>query len=193
MSLEHFFSSMLGIENKKVVQRLCEISQVTSLRQGQVLARKGEAQRNLLFLLEGVCRGYYITEDGAEVTDCFLSGCGVPMQPSHELGGEAEVNIVAETGGCCVSIEIASLLPLLAESDELMRLRNRLLRERLAEQVGIKHVLYFERARTRYLWFLKHYDGLIDVVRHKDIASFLKMEPESLSRIRKALAEEKKA
>lgn len=55
----------------------------------------------------------------------------------------------------------------------------------------MKHVMCFSRAKKRYLWFLENYDGLIDVVRHKDIASFLGIEPESLSRIRRQLAAER--
>ena len=51
-------------------------------------------------------------------------------------------------------------------------------------------ILYRTTAMERYEWFLNYYPGLIDVVPHKYIASFLDMTPVTLSRLRKTMHKE---
>lgn len=46
-------------------------------------------------------------------------------------------------------------------------------------------------AKERYLFFLKEYAGLEDVVSDRFLASFLDMSPETLSRQKRCLREEK--
>lgn len=47
-------------------------------------------------------------------------------------------------------------------------------------------------ARQRYLWFLSAYPGLIQKVSNKYVASFLGMNPSTLSRQKAALRNEKR-
>lgn len=188
MTLGDFFSGVLEIEDTLLIQDLCEISKIVEPKKGELLIRIGEEQKGLLFLIEGICRGYFVAEDGREVTDSFIHRCGTPMMTGHAIDGAAVVNLIAETDVKCVRVEVQPLMRRLSESAILMRLQNQMFMKSLEEQVKMKHVMCFERAKARYLWFLDNYEGLIDVVRHKDIASFLGIEPESLSRIRKQLA-----
>ena len=46
-------------------------------------------------------------------------------------------------------------------------------------------MMYQYNAQERYEWFLKKYPGVIDLISHKYIASFLGMNPVTLSRLRK--------
>lgn len=191
MKLDEFFSEVLDIKSEALVEKLCEAARIIKVKKGELLIREGESQGNTLFLMEGICRGYDILENGEETTDFFLYRPGEPMTTGHMLHGVAVVNLMAVTDVTYVEIETRVLLRIGEESEELMRLRSRMLMSNLEERVRLKHVMCFSRAKKRYLWFLENYDGLIDVVRHKDIASFLGIEPESLSRIRRQLAAER--
>ena len=55
----------------------------------------------------------------------------------------------------------------------------------LSRHVGIKLAIYKHDAKGKYRWFLENYPGLIDIVKHRHVASFLNITPESLSRVRK--------
>lgn len=45
-------------------------------------------------------------------------------------------------------------------------------------------MLYKYTAKERYEWFLEKYPGLIDQITNKYIASFLRMSPVTLSRLK---------
>ena len=48
----------------------------------------------------------------------------------------------------------------------------------------IKRAVSQKTARERYVWFLKAYPGVIDLIPHRYIASYLGMTPITLSRVR---------
>ena len=59
------------------------------------------------------------------------------------------------------------------------------------KQWALKSARYQMAAKERYLFFLKEYAGLEDVVSDRFLASFLDMLPETLSRQKRCLREEK--
>ena len=59
------------------------------------------------------------------------------------------------------------------------------------KQWALKSARYQMAAKERYLFFLKEYEGLEDVVSDRFLASFLDMSPETLSRQKRCLWEEK--
>ena len=59
------------------------------------------------------------------------------------------------------------------------------------KQWALKSARYQMAAKERYLFFLKEYAGLEDVVSDRFLASFLDMSPETLSRQKRCLREEK--
>ena len=61
---------------------------------------------------------------------------------------------------------------------------NHLLTDALKRHWEIKTMLYKCTAKERYEWFLENYPGLIDQVTNKYIASFLRMSPVTLSRLK---------
>ena len=76
---------------------------------------------------------------------------------------------------------------MLSRSPELLFVVNRAMTQNYIDLWKHKMILYRTTAMERYEWFLKDYPGLIDVVPHKYIASFLDMTPVTLSRLRKTM------
>lgn len=72
MRLDEFFSDVLDIKSEALVEKLCAAARVVKVKKGELLIREGERQGNTLFLMEGICRGYDILENGKETTEFFL-------------------------------------------------------------------------------------------------------------------------
>ena len=105
----------------------------------------------------------------------------------HDLDSPSSINLVAEKESTCIKVPIATIKRLLDRYTELVYVYNELLVKDLEKHLKIKQVLYKYDAMGRYQWFLEEYPGLIDIVSHKDIASFLGMTPVTLSRLRRNL------
>ena len=48
---------------------------------GKVILHSGEQQTQVMLLLEGIVRGYFLDLDGSEHTDCFCIRRGAPAMP----------------------------------------------------------------------------------------------------------------
>ena len=155
----------------------------------KILVTGGEVQTELPVLLSGIFRGFVISEEGHEVTDCFAFRPGDFVMG---CGGLREVSQVSFEAMCDSEVLLIPLDPLvgaLNTSWDLMALYNHALQEALKRHWELKILLLQCPAMERYQWFLKKYPGLIDEVSNKHIASFLGMTPVTLSRLRQRVRE----
>lgn len=183
MDAEHFLRTVLGVRNEDLLREVCAMANVTDVAKGTMLARIGEPQTHIFFLLEGVFRGFFLDIDGREITDCLGYRSGDVAMASFGLNNLAQVNIEMMTAGKVMSLPAAGLGALMRKYPEVLVLYNRLLTEALALNWEMKIVLYQRTAMERYEWFLEKYPGLIDRISNKYIASFLRMNPVTFSRL----------
>lgn len=147
-------------------------------------------KQNVMFLMSGLLRGYIIDKKGEEITDCFMrryaEACTMDLSI---VGFKAEMSIHVEAleDTRLICFETCDVLPMLSRSPELLFVVNRAMTQNYIDLWKHKMILYRTTAMERYEWFLKDYPGLIDVVPHKYIASFLDMTPVTLSRLRKTM------
>ncbi len=188
MNLEYFFKEVLKIKDQELCRELCAISQIKEIKKDAVLVREGIMQQYIILVLDGVYRGYYFTEDGSEVTDCFGFRAGDAAMACMNFSSPTIINISAVTDGRCVYIPVDQVVQLMQKYAELVQIYNQVLIESMQSHHETESILRNE-ATERYLWFLEKYEGLIDIVQHKDIASFLDMTPVTLSRVRRKLKE----
>ena len=159
-----------------------------TIEKGQKLSDADK--HNVMFLMSGLMRGYIIDKNGEEITDCFMrryaEACTMDLSVV-DYKAEMSIQVEALEDTRLICFETCEVIPMLSRSPELLFVVNRAMTQNYIDLWKHKMILYRTTAMERYEWFLKEYPGLIDVVPHKYIASFLDMTPVTLSRLRKTM------
>lgn len=191
MNAAEICMSVFHIENRALAEKVGRAMEIRDVDKGEILVRVGEMQKQIYFLLEGVFRGFFLDMNGKEHTDCIGVKCGATMMSSFGLEKPAQINVEMLTKGKVVGISVKELEMLMSEHIELLIIYNQLLTESLAYHWEIKMLMYQYTAQQRYEWFIQKYPSLVEKVSNKYIASFLSMNPVTLSRLRTSCGTER--
>ena len=183
MDAEYFLRTAYGVRNEDLLREACAMATVTDVTKGTLLANCGEPQTQIIFLMKGIFRGFFLDIDGREITDCLAYRCGEVAMASFGLNNPAQVNIEMMTAGTVMGLPAAGLGALMGKYPEVLVIYNQLLTKSLQMNWEMKIVLYQRTARERYEWFQENYPGLIDRISNKYVASFLRMNPVTFSRL----------
>jgi CRP-like cAMP-binding protein len=171
---QEYFLSLL--KHRKVLKR-------------QFLLQAGDICRFENFVIKGCLRSYYIDDEGLEhVVQFSVENWWTSDLSSFLTGKEANLSIEALEETEVLQIE----KPLLEELYIKVPAFNRLFRVLLQNAFVAHQDRMIQRmsmdAAQRYLLFIKKYPNLEQRIPQHQIASYLDITPESLSRIRKQLA-----
>lgn len=152
------------------------------------LVNAGEVANNFYFILTGLVRFFYSTEDGKEFNKHFASENGF-------AGSFHSLVLGSPCGYFIQALETTNALIL--PNKVLHELYNRhpcwerLGRENAENLVLIKEsrekALLLDSLETRYCQFLREFPGLVDRIPQYHIASFLGVTDVALSRIRRKI------
>jgi CRP-like cAMP-binding protein len=160
-------------------------------KKGTVLLKEGQNSKESYFVLKGCIRTYYII-DGEEKTtafytemDAFTPHCVINKSPSEYYISCIEDSIITITNSD-MELEINSKFP---KFDIMCR--------KLSEELLAKKQIDFDEFKTsspeqRYLNLLQKRPDLIQRVPQHQLASFLGIKPQSLSRLRARILEKSK-
>lgn len=161
-----------------------------SAKKGTVLLEQGQRTNYNYFVLKGCIRVYYMI-DGEEKTTAFyteLEGvtphCVITKTPSEYYIGCVEDSILLVSNDE-MSVEVNSKFP---KFDNMCRM--------LSEELLAKQRMDFDEFKTsspeqRYLNLLQKRPDIIQRVPQHQLASYLGIKPQSLSRLRARISEKK--
>lgn len=182
--LEETLKMKLSPEMKERIEK--DLSSV-SFAKGQTILREGERGNHLYIILKGVVRGYYIDEEGNDITKCFASENGLFATEGFRLDTTSAFTIECLEDCQCIRIPYAWLKDLLITNPSV----NDKIRQLFQEEVHIlekrSRTLLLLNAEERYVDFCKNFPYLKDRVPLHCIASYIGIHFGSLSRIRKRL------
>jgi len=160
------------------------------LRKKHVLLQEGDVCRYITFVVNGCLRWYSVDDKGEEHVMQFAIADWWISDLQSYLSGEASMsNIDALEDSEVLLLDKTARDNMLTALPKLERFF-RLLLER--SYVATQHRLACTlsvTAEERYLMFLKTFPALVQHVPQNQIASYLGIAPESLSRIRKHLSD----
>ena len=192
MEIRTYLHETLHLPLEMLTPSLIETVEFRTLKKREMLIRQGECQEHVYFLVNGILRGVFLDAAGQEVTDCFAFRRGMPAMPGPDPNVPAPISIEALTDVSVLCIPTAEVVKMMEVSMVCLQCAYGLLMESAQAHWELKMARYRYDARQRYLWFLSAYPGLIHKVSNKYIASFLGMNPSTLSRQKAALRDEKR-
>lgn len=161
-----------------------------TVKKGTVLLQKGQKSKDTYFVLKGCIRIYYII-DGEEKTTAFYTEmdaitphCVINKAPSEYFISCVEDSILTVSNSD-MEVEINSKFP---KFEIMCRM--------LSEELLAKQRIDFDAYKTsspeqRYLNLLQNRPDLIQRVPQHQLASYLGIKPQSLSRLRARILEKK--
>lgn len=162
------------------------------LKRKDFLIRQDEFCHFIGFVINGTLRTFYVNEEGDEINFLFhfhnrLEDMGFTDFESFLLEQKAKLNIQALEKSYVALISRKNWMEL-THSDEYWQVFGRRMTEivYLAAKHRIEELLYFT-PENRYLKLIENYPEIVLKFPQKYIASYLGIQPQSLSRIRKRL------
>jgi len=161
-----------------------------SVKKGTTLLKEGQKSQDSYFVLKGCIRIYYII-DGEEKTTAFYTEldaltphCVIDNAPSKYSISCVEDSILS-VSNADMEVEINSKFP---KFEIMCRL--------LSEELLAKHRIDFDEYKTsspeqRYLNLIQNRPDLIQRVPQHQLASYLGIKPQSLSRLRARIIDKK--
>ena len=163
-----------------------------SIKKGTILLKEGQRSKESYFVLKGCIRSYYVVE-GEEKTTAFFTEmealtppCVISKTPSDYYISCIEDSILLVSNSD-MEAEVNSKFP---KFELMCRI--------LSEELLAKQRIDFDAFKTsspeqRYLNLLQNRPDLIQRVPQHQLASYLGIKPESLSRLRARILEKSKS
>jgi CRP/FNR family transcriptional regulator, anaerobic regulatory protein len=170
-------------------QALIEAAFVSkTFAEGEALFPGGHVCREMFFIRRGVLKIVVTNEKGTRVIHYFLKQnqfCTILESFLHE--SVADEAIMAACPCEVFSINKAALQKLYSKIPYLERLIDQIRQQALLDKIRIRNTYLGHDAQTRYKLFLMQQSDIALQVPLSDVASYLEITQQSLSRIRKNL------
>lgn len=170
------------------LEKIAEALPVTTFEKGTILLHQGEVPDKCYFVLKGCVRQYAVDENGKEITYNFFT-----EEQSVVIFNQQTEDKASNYTICCMEDCVLVEGDLSIEQDmyDTYPILEKMTRKIIEENIGDIHydfaAFMASTPEERYKTLLKKRPGLMDRVPQHQLASYLGITPESLSRIKKRL------
>ena len=169
---------------EKLKDSFAEIASEKTIVRGEFLIKEGEVEKNLYLIESGAIRVFYLTEFEEMTIRFGYKGSMINSLSSFIRGTPSEfyIDAIRKTNLKVISKE--SLMKLVNESNENLKQYAALLELLITQQIEREVDLLITSPTERLKRVLQRSPNLFQEIPLKYIASYLRMTPETLSRIR---------
>ncbi len=182
---QRFSNNCLDLETLRVFCK--REGEAVIYRKGDQLEREGDPARWLAFVTEGCFK--YVThslcDEREHITWFSFEGEFVVDYPTFLYARPAQTTIVAMMPSRVIRVTGQQLEQFFDQSKETMKLRA-IIGEHLLSQFRSRYLdLHCSTARERYDLLMQRCPGIVRLLDLQDIASFLNVHPNTISKIRR--------
>lgn len=187
-SLKPFIATLLqktGQFSENDISLLTDALQFQKLAKGRFLLQKGEVCSSLCFVVSGSLYQYNVDIDGNEnVIDIHAENDWVLNHKSFSSRSPSEYGIQAYEDSEVYTLSIDAIHGLIAQSPAFLQMGGIL-------EGATARIVFFDNNSTpdeKYQFILDNTPQVLQKFSQKIIASYLKITPETLSRVRKRIS-----
>lgn len=175
----------------KTLREFCKREgEAVTYRKGDQLEREGDPARWLAFVESGCFKyvNHGISDEKEHITWFSFKGEFVVDYPTFLYGRPSQTTIVAMMSSRVLRVTGQQLEQFFDQDKETMKLRA-IIAEHILSQFRSRYLdLHCTTARERYDLLMQRCPGIVEHLDLQDIASFLNVTPQMLSRIRKEIS-----
>ena len=170
------------------IDELLSIGKIKVINSKEYFIREGEVPRKLAFLGSGLFRYVYVNKKGVEITKGIIPEFSFIASYSAMISkSPSYFYIEALEDSKILEIPFEKWLNLLETNPFWLRFLLKFVEKGFIIKEKRERDLLLLDAETRYINFLKEYPNLESRIKQHIVASYLGIQPESLSRIRKKI------
>ena len=181
----NFFKEIPAADFELIGQHL----QHRDILPGQVLLQQGKTAKELFFVAAGILKIVSTSEKGNDLVQFFIKEnkfCTILY--SFNGGVVAQESIVAATHGELLVFSRTSLDALYDKLPYFKSVVESITQQALIDKIQVRNSLMGEEATTRYHKFISQQPDIMFRVPLSDVASYLGITQQSLSRIRRHIS-----
>lgn len=180
------YISESGID-KSICDEVMSLFRLQEVKAGDIILEVGENTHVVCFILQGIVRGYYLDENGNDVTKCFSKEKEWCCVYNYLDDGPAGFYVEALENCILAEIKVSDIHELMVKYPSINTLYQKLINKAFlkVEEKGASFQMM--DGKERYLLFRDKNPDICSRVKQEYIASYLGITPSSLSRIRKNL------
>ncbi|WP_409276202.1 Crp/Fnr family transcriptional regulator [Neobacillus sp. SCS-31] len=174
--------------NKEDQQAIVDEIRVEEFKKGTVLFKQGEAPTKCYFILKGCVRQYSIDEDGREVTSNFYTEeQAIAIFNHHKPDKSSDYTYTCIEDSVMVVGDLDMEKDMYDKHPQLEMMTRRMIEENFSQVQEEFAAFIASSPEERFKTLQMKRPSLIDRVPQHQLASYLGITPESLSRIKKRI------
>lgn len=187
-SVQAILEKYTGLQfDQSVNQLLDEYCIFVTFKKNTIVLFQGEKASNLYFIISGLVRGYYIDEEGNDVTKSFAAENDFFSTKGYITNSPSLFNVECLEDSKCIQIPYIALMQMMKNNENFSRIFNQYIITAMEKLEIRTRNLMMKSAEERYKIFLKEYPELEQRINQKYIASYIGIRSGSLSRIKRNL------
>jgi len=183
-----YFSRISPLSEEEA-NSIAESMRTKSYEKGEYLLKEGQIAVSTYFILEGCVREYILT-DGEEKTTNFFTEEQWAISLNSFTQSSATHNWICAEDTTVVVGDEQQAQALFKRFPRFETISRTIMEAAFAEQKKALASYYTDSPEQRYLKLMQSRPGLIQRIPQYQIASYIGVKPESLSRIRRRIASE---
>ncbi|MDD0841453.1 Crp/Fnr family transcriptional regulator [Pseudomonas sp. Gutcm_11s] len=178
----------LGVTDEGLLTLLSDAARIKEVERGEIIIKTGEQPTHFFMILSGLARYYYLAHDGKEWNKAFFREGQLIGSLSAFLTHQPCTYTISAMEKCQLAVIPTSLFEQGTEiHPQLDRLLNSYVQLIMLRNEAREAMLLTCNSEAHYRWLMTNQEWLVRRVPQYQLASYLGVEPASLSRIKRQL------